>query len=342
MKVQLSFGEKILNIPALAAKKATEDASREQLAALLILADNQTVTISALAEMLSVSEDDAVGLVDYWKKAGVLTYRLAKGEKQKKAADETDGAAVGRSAGGTMISGSVGGKPGSESDENEKKPRMSADEIPDYTIEQSASFLERTPGAARVIDCCSQIFGKILTPAEVKTVIGLMDYLALSSDYVILLSNYCAAIGKRSLRYLEKTAISLFDSGITEYVELDEYLQKKEQTNSVEGELRSMFGIGKRALTKRENECFMKWIADYHYGMDVVREAYEITVTAISKPSVPYADKIIERWHGCGYSTVAEIHSAIDEYKKSKEAAPTGTFDTDDFFEAALKRSYSG
>lgn len=322
MKARLNFGEKIVNIPVLAAKIAVKSATKNQLAALLLIAADPSISLSALAEELTVSPDEALTYVDFWKQTGVLTYRLSKGEHpQKQNAEKPDQSAPSNTA-------------------SHESPKMSASEIPDYTLEQSADFLERTPSASGVIDCCSQILGKLLTPAEIKTVIGLMDYLAVSSDYILLLCAYCASIEKKSLRYIEKTAISLYDKGITEYTELDAYLEKKKAADTAESKLKVLFGIGERALSKREKECFFKWIGEWNCPLDVINEAYEITITNTSKPSVPYADKILEKWHENGYSSLAEIRTALESYKKSKESA-TGTFNTDDFFEAALKRSYT-
>lgn len=321
MKVRLNFGEKIINVPASAVKIAAKSATKNQLAALLIIADTPSISISALAEELSVSTEEALSCIEFWKKAGVLTYRLPKDERPAK---KDDASRADKSL----------------TKEEKSCSKMSAAEIPDYTLEQSADFLEKNPDASGVIDCCSQILGKFLTPAEIKTIIGLMDYLAVSSDYILLLCSYCASIEKKSLRYIEKTAITLYDGGITDYAQLDAYLEKKKAADTAEAQLKAMFGIGERALSKREKECFFKWTGEWKYPLDVITEAYEITVTNTSKPSVPYADKILEKWHECGYSSLAEIRSALDSYKKSKESA-SGTFNTDDFFEAALKRSYT-
>ena len=47
-------------------------------------------------------------------------------------------------------------------------------------------------------------------------------------------------------------------------------------------------------------------------------------------------------WHEAGLKTLAEIDEALDAYKKAREGQVSdGTsFDTNDFFEAAIRRSY--
>ena len=70
--------------------------------------------------------------------------------------------------------------------------------------------------------------------------------------------------------------------------------------------------------------------------MDVISMAYEIAVARTKEPSVPYTNAILERWHKEGLKNLEEIEKA-----EAQKAPTNGSFDTDDFFEAALKRSFN-
>ena len=112
-----------------------------------------------------------------------------------------------------------------------------------------------------------------------------------------------------------------------------------DRANSAEFALRDLFGIGKRALIKREREAFFRWISEWEMPLDVIERAYEITVGSTKEPSVPYTNAILEKWHAKGLKTLADVEA--EEAAKSPAAKPAmGNFDTDDFFEAALSRSY--
>ena len=82
-----------------------------------------------------------------------------------------------------------------------------------------------------------------------------------------------------------------------------------------------------------------KWVCAMQYSFDIIQLAYEITVNATAKPSIPYANTILERWYNEGYKTVDEIEHSIADYRRKKMAG-SSSFDVDDFFEAALKRTY--
>jgi DnaD/phage-associated family protein len=100
-----------------------------------------------------------------------------------------------------------------------------------------------------------------------------------------------------------------------------------------------MFGIASRALTAKEKGMIERWVCQMQYGDDVLQLAYETTVNAINKASIPYANTILERWYADGYRTIEDVERALAEYRR-KKAEGSGSFDVDDFFEAALQRTY--
>ncbi len=215
------------------------------------------------------------------------------------------------------------------------KPKLQrSDELPKYTTEELAVLLESRKDAAQLINECQNVIGKIFNPAEVNIVLALSDYLGLDGQYIFVLFDYCARRGKKSLRYIEKKAFGLVDEGITTVEALAAHIEKAELIASLEGQIRTLFGMKDRELTTKEKKFIEKWITKFGYGIDVIKKAYEITVDAIHEPSPAYANAVLERWNKEGLTTLEQIERA------QSEALPTeGSFDTDDFFEAALKRT---
>ena len=74
----------------------------------------------------------------------------------------------------------------------------------------------------------------------------------------------------------------------------------------------------------------------------MIEYAYELTVNATNEASMPYASKILENWFNAGIITLEQAKQAEFDYKKAKEdsSQQSASFDDDEFFEAALKRSY--
>ena len=211
-----------------------------------------------------------------------------------------------------------------------------ADKLPEYTANELAGILESRREVAPLITEGQEIIGKIFTVHEVNVIIGLLDYLGLDNEYILMLLKHCAEIGKKTLHYVEKTAISLYDMGITSSVALAEELAKREAMANMEGNIRRIFGLGTRALTTKEKREISSWVNDMKCPIEVIEKAYEVTCDATGKPSLHYANSVIERWHAEGLLTIDQIEASY----KNKDANDTGSsFETDEFFEAAVRRS---
>ncbi len=218
-------------------------------------------------------------------------------------------------------------------------------ELSPMTTDEVARFLEGNKNARLLIKDVEKAFGKILTRAEVSIVVGLLDQLSVDPEYVMLIVAHAKERDNCSVRYVEKLALSFFDNGITTYSALVEEMAALEAAESFEGTVRKIFGLGKRALTKKEKALIKTWCSEWGYGEDMVTEAYEITINSTNEPSLPYANAILEKWHSLDFKTVEEARKYQEENasgpKKKKAGSHTASsFDTDDFFEKALKRSY--
>ena len=216
-----------------------------------------------------------------------------------------------------------------------------ADEMPTYTSNEIADMLESRASMRLLIDEAQREIGKMFNTNDINIIVGMRDYLGMSEEAILMLLAHCKRIGKTGMRSIEKYAFSLVDKGISDAESMDEAIRAAEAMHSFEGEVRALFGMKSRALTTKESRMLANWIS-FGYGIDIVRMAYEMTVSATNEASVPYANAILERWNADGLKTLADIQAALDaeREKKSGERVLGNSFDTDDFFEAALKRSF--
>ncbi len=213
--------------------------------------------------------------------------------------------------------------------------------IPHYTTEQLTELLEARADAKYLIDAAQQTFGKIFTTPEINIVLGMRDYLALENEYILILLAWCAGKEKKTLRYAEKMALSLWDEDIRDADALNRYLRRRDENEALIAKFRRIFGADSRSLSTKEKTAFLRWIEEYGFGTDMVTLAYEVTVDAISKPSVAYTDSVLRRWHEEGIDSPEKASADIAaRTNEKKEQAGSSSFDTNDFFEDALRRSY--
>ena len=279
-----------------------------------------------LAKLADCTPAEANAALEFWTLQGVL---CADGNPERSASpSETAGSKESHAK--TAVSAP-------------KKLLQRADELPNYTSAELAELLEKRAGMRAMVDEAQRILGKIFNPSEINILVGMYDYMGLSEEGILLLLAHCKNIGKANLRSIEKYAYKLVDRDITTPAALEEEFRTVEALYSFEGQVRTLFGMKARALTGREDKMLRAWIS-FGYDIEVVRRAYEMTVAATNEASLPYANAILERWHAEGLKTAEDVDRSVAEQKAKKDGQEIGlgnSFDTDDFFEAALKRSFS-
>ena len=343
MAIQIEYGNGVVVLPAKAAA-IMQSAEENDLAVLLaLLADaslcaryGQLDGARAIAHAAGCTEEAVAAAVAFWRGAGVISvcsqeYNPIPAKPQKaaeptpalpaKAEPMADGAAL----------------------------LKKSDDLPKYTTAELGNLLEQRPDTAGLLTECQNLFGKLFSTHEINTVLGLTDYLGLECEYVLILvthyCTYCKQLDKRpSVRGLEKLAISLYDRGITDMDALQEDLKRQEELQKTEGKLRSLFGIGARALTTKEKKAFSTWLHTYAFDMEMITLAFETGADATNDVSVAYVNSILDRWNAEGIRTPAAV-AADKEARDAKRAngkageSQNSSFDTDDFFDAAMRRS---
>lgn len=217
--------------------------------------------------------------------------------------------------------------------------RAKVSELPQYTSTELNALLKKHQNVIGLIDECQNILGKIFTASEIKVLMALVDYLGLDNDYILVLMHHCARKEIKSMRYIEKMAVTCLDEGFVEAAVLQEALCAKEDRMELEGKIRGIFGIGGRKLTTKEKKQVDTWIGEYKYDLEIIEKAYEITVNATSKPSVHYANAILEKWYVNGIKTVEDVNELLAK-RELERGGEGSSFDVDEFFQAALDRSY--
>ncbi len=319
MKIEMVYGSDVLSLPKKVILAKLGEAELEDLAVLLTIASDDALrsapedNIARAAESLGMAVSRFESAIAFWRGAGAIrTSGKAKAPKVTETAKEPP--------------------------EKAEKP-LQKDELPDYSGEEIASFVEGNAGMKSLIDACQQSLGKIFNVSDVRILVGMCDHLSLDHDYILTLIAYCARIGKRSMRYIEKMAITLHDEDVDSTAALEDYIKRAEAGREAEGKIRALFGMGSRAMSAKEKRIVAKWTTEWNIDFSLIERAFDITVDKIHEPSLPYTNGILEKWRSAGYETAQDVDRALEEYKQNKPESGS-SFDTDEFFELALSRTY--
>jgi DnaD/phage-associated family protein len=228
--------------------------------------------------------------------------------------------------------------------------------LPRYTSAELAKLLEAREETATYLRECQNIWGKMFNTHEHNIILGLVDYLGLDWDYVLALLSYAAKYYRerenkgKSLQYVENMAFAFHKEGIVTAEALQSRFKEMEAMSSMEYKLRQLFGMGDGALTPTQKKHFSTWVYDYRFDMEIIRMAYNRAVdntgsTKITKV-MNYMNKSLSAWNDENLRTREQIEAADAAYraerdgeKATKAQAQSGSFNTDDFFAAAVRRS---
>ena len=317
--MKLNFWQEVLVLPA-SVLSHLDAATPEQLRVLLWLASDLSLVSKhkQLAKLAGCDAATARDAVSFWCERGVM------GQE-------------GESAVPAMAS--------APAEAPARKKLQRADELPNYTSGELAELLEARASVRVLIDEAQQILGKMFNPNDVNIMVGMLDYLGMTEECILLLLAHCKKIGKSNLRAIEKYAYSMVDKGINDAESMEEEICRVEAMHTYEGEIRALFGMKSRALTSKESKMLAAWLS-FGYDINIVRMAYEITVNATGEASLPYTNAILEKWNANAWKTASEIEAGMNAEREKREGVANNqkelgnSFDTDDFFEAALQRGF--
>ncbi|MCI8590596.1 MAG: DnaD domain protein [Clostridiales bacterium] len=329
MELELNFASDAVCFPG-AILERLHEADALVLKVLLILCADRTLRgnseqiVSALQNVLSAEKDELEKALVFLTGAGVLQDASIRAKriavKKIKSVAPSDTVSI---------------KTAEETTNEEKKQAVMPVSLPEYTSEQMAKLIDQTPSYKVIIDETQKICGRIFSPTEISRVIGLADYLKLDFEHILMLFAFCKKRGKTSVAYIVKTAYSLYNQGVDTRSAMEQYVKDAESLDSFSGKVRSVFGLGERAFTAKEKEIIASW-TQHDVSEEMMRKAYEITVDNIGKTSFAYTNKVLMNWQQAGYKTLADVEEAIQNYQSSKQSKTS--FETDEFFEAALRR----
>ena len=291
---------------------------------LLLMAANENgeVDDSIAEEMLGISKAELDASLKFWRGAGAV----GVARTQKKKTEDTKVKSVSHTVETAHRDGAV-----------------ESNGVDVYNSTELVTLLESRAVSACFIDEAQKVFGKTFNSYDTAIIVGLVDQYGFEEEAILELLAYVRRLDKKGVKYAEKVAIGFYDDGITTAADVTAKIALIEQSKEDIYRIKQLFGFGARSLTKSEQAIFERWLQNYKYGIDVIRLAYDIMIDSIQRPVPKYADKIMEKWHCEGLSTLADIEAYEKNKKDSAQTDkndPQKSYEVDDFFAAAMNRSF--
>ena len=205
-----------------------------------------------------------------------------------------------------------------DSEHAEKPTEASSVDIrPSYTKDQILSF-QNDEASSDLLFIIERYIGHPLSIKDYETILYWSDELKFSTDLIEYLVESCVDNGHKSIRYMDKIALSWSASSIRTAEDARRSSSAYKQTHY--GVMKA-FGISGRKLAEYELELVDKWTSQFGFTLDIISEACKRTLQATNQPSFQYADTILENWHKCNIHHLEDIAILDTAYKKSKASS---------------------
>lgn len=303
----VNYGNEVVTLPASALARL-KSASKKDIIILLQLLANPSAGKEELAALCDCSDNPSAvdTAIAFWRGAGVL------GDSQSSV----------RQPSASKVKEAVTG-------------------LPNYTAADVTRIMEGNPALGKMLDEASRILGVFIGQADSMRLVSAIDYFGLEPEYMLLVCAHVARSGRPSVASVMRKVNELFDAGTVTVEALEERLLAEEKSGSLEQQVRALFGWSRgRALSDKEREAIERWSGEFGYDIDVIKMAFNITVDTIFEPSPGYTNAILKNWFDAGLKNAADVEAYLKKSKKEqKKTGESKSFDSDDFFNAALQRS---
>lgn len=176
---------------------------------------------------------------------------------------------------------------------------------PDYVFTSQRLAVDEE--LALLVNEAQTVFGKTLANSDISTLLMLKDTCGLPLDVILMLIQYCLSIGKGNMRTVEKIGIGWADDGIYTLEAADNKIRQIKQTSKNFAIVSSAFGLSNAGTpTKKQLEYGDKWVGEWKFSPEMLREAYERCVDTKGMMNFKYIDGILKRWNANG------IHNTND------------------------------
>lgn len=185
---------------------------------------------------------------------------------------------------------------------------------PEYVTQDVVTALERDGDFASLQRQVERELGSLLSPADLKTLYTVYDYLALPPEVILLLTSWCVEETERKygqgrrprMSMLKKEAFRWHDRGVDTLPAAEEFLRSQKGLARRERALLPQLGVRGRAPLDKEREYIAAWV-DMGFDDETIVLAYQKTLLKKQAMSWPYMNSILKNWHAKGLHRVEDV-----------------------------------
>ncbi|SEG01228.1 DnaD and phage-associated domain-containing protein [Caloramator fervidus] len=166
-----------------------------------------------------------------------------------------------------------------------------------------------------------KILSRPLSTKEISTYISFVEEFKFPPEVINFLVEYCASKQKTDIRYIEKVAIAWHESNIKTIEDAQSHLTQFDEKWNKFREILNFMGIKDFEISKPQEELLEKWIYNFKFSDEIIKEACRICVKRINEINFSYIDAILSDW----YKNNLDSLEKIKKYDKKQRIASKQT-----------------
>ena len=320
IKINLGAWSSVFAVPSKIVDEGLKFSDGVKLKVLLYVLRNagNNLTVKDISAATGVNVTDIPEALDYWVSMGILCKN--DGEFAPVANEQADVSDNNSDKETKRESKQTAEEIAKDVNENKKRFVLTKPQRPDYVF--TAQRLAEDEDLKILVNEAQTALGKTLSNSDISMLLMLKDTCGLPLDVIIMLIQYTISIDKANIRTIERIGIQWADAGVQSVEAADEKIRQANLSSKNYSIVKSAFGLSNPGSpTAKQLEYCNKWITEWKFSPDMLREAYERCVDTKGSMKFNYIDGILKRWHNDGIMNLNDLK----ELEAQKTAKTTST-----------------
>ena len=319
IKINLGAWSSVFAVPSKIVDEGLKFSDGVKLKVLLYVLRNagNNLTDKDISSATGVNVTDIPEALDYWVNMGILC--KSDGEYAPMAAEQSEAPADNSKMEIKQESKPTTEEIAKDVNENKKRFVLTKPQRPDYVF--TAQRLVEDEELKILVNEAQTALGKTLANSDISMLLMLKDTCGLPLDVIIMLIQYTISINKANIRTIERIGIQWADEGVQSVEAADEKIREANLSSKNYSIVKTAFGLSNPGSpTAKQLEYCNKWITEWKFSPDMLREAYERCVDTKGSMKFNYIDGILKRWHNEGIMNLNDLKE-FEAQKTSKTAS---------------------
>lgn len=178
------------------------------------------------------------------------------------------------------------------------------------------------------------VLSRPISNSDAATLLMFHDVDGLPIDVILMLLQYAVSVGKCNMRYIEKVAMAWSEEEINTIEKAEEKIKCLEKSRISWRKVQKILGLDGRAPTQKEIEASNRWVNEWKFSEDLIKEAYDRCVNLKGKYILNYIDSILKRWKETGIFTLEQANNEKNNKSSKFKTDVSPSYNIESYFEA--------